>query len=205
MGLPGKLGMIFPGNKATEKSKEIMMQISVTGRNFAVTEPIKNYVDGKVLKLDKYTDKIKEAHIVLQVEKFRHIAEITLYLKDFKLTATEETRDMYASIDNAWDNLHKQLLKLRDRIKEHRGRNGARKASFFKGLLRAVEEKIMPKDKNQTVIKRSFSPKPMSVEEACLELDLFKDNFMVFKNSETDIMNVVYKREDGNYGLIVPE
>jgi putative sigma-54 modulation protein len=98
------------------------MQITVVGRHFGVTEPIKKYVDGKLIKLDRYSSKIKEAHVVLEVQKIRHIAEITLYMKGFKLTATEESHDMYASIDMALGNLHKQLLKLRDRLKEHKAR-----------------------------------------------------------------------------------
>jgi putative sigma-54 modulation protein len=102
------------------------MQITIVGRHFDVTEPIKKYVDGKLLKLEKFSHKIKEAHIVLEVQKFRHIAEIVLYLKDFRLTATEESRDMYASIDKALGSLHKQLLKLRDRIKEHKARGKER-------------------------------------------------------------------------------
>jgi len=100
------------------------MQLTVVGRHFGVTEPIKKYVDGKLLKLEKFSRKIKETHVILEVQKFRHIAEITLYLKYNKLTATEESRDMYASIDLAVGNLHKQLLKLRDRLKEHRPRRG---------------------------------------------------------------------------------
>jgi len=100
------------------------MQITVVGRHFGVTEPIKNYVDSKLIKLEKYASKIKEAHAILEVQKFRYTAEITLYLKYNKLTATEESPDMYASIDLAVGNLHKQLLKLRDRLKEHRQRHG---------------------------------------------------------------------------------
>lgn len=100
------------------------MRITVAGRHFGVTEPIKKYVDAKLFKLDKFSDKIKEAHVVMEVQKIRHIVEITLFMKDFKLTATEESRDMYASIDKALGSLHKQLLKLRDRLKEHKARGG---------------------------------------------------------------------------------
>lgn len=107
------------------------MQITVVGRHFDVTGPIKTYVDTKLLKFEKYANKIKEAHVILEVQKIRHIAEITLYLKGFKLMATEESRDMYASIDKALGSLHKQLLKLRDRLKEHKARRATRKSFFF--------------------------------------------------------------------------
>jgi putative sigma-54 modulation protein len=180
------------------------MQITVVGRHFDVTEPIKKYVDSKLLKLDKYTDKIKQAHVILEVQKFRHIAEITLYLKYFKLTATEESRDMYASIDKVLGSLHKQVLKLRDRIKEHKAR-GVSKKSLLENFFSDKEAKVLDKAKRTRVIKRAFQPKPMSVDEASMELDLFKDNFLVFRNSDTERINVIYKREDGNYGLIIPE
>ena len=181
------------------------MQITVVGRNFDVTEPIKKYVDRKLLKLDKYATKIKGAHAMLTVQKFRHVAEITLYLKGFKLTATEESGDMYSSIDKAWGNLHKQLLKLRERIKEHKARRASRKSLLLGDLFRTAEDNIAKTEKRPKVMKRAFQPKPMSVDEACMELDLFKDNFLVFRNSDTETINVIYKREDGNYGLIVPE
>ena len=182
------------------------MQITVVGRNFNVTEPIKKYVDNKLLKLDRYAEKLKEAHVILQVQKFRHIAEITLYLKYFKLTATGESRDMYASIDKAKGNLQKQLLKLRERIKEHRARRPSKKPGFFGELFKGVEaEKASQKGRTPKVVKRDFQPKPMSLDEACMELELFKDNFLVFRNAETEDINVVYKRNDGDYGLIAPE
>jgi putative sigma-54 modulation protein len=109
------------------------MRITVVGRHFEVTGPIKKYADGKLLKLDRFSNQIKEAHVVLEVQKVRHIAEITLFMKDFKLTATEESRDMYASIDEAVGNIHKQLLKLRDRLKEHRARGGRKAWDEEKG------------------------------------------------------------------------
>jgi putative sigma-54 modulation protein len=179
------------------------MQITVVGRHFDVTEPIKNYVDSKVIRLDRYSSQIKEAHVILEVQKVRHIAEMTLFMKDFKITATEESRDMYASIDKALGSLHKQLLKLRDRIKEHKARRVSRKFSL-RGLFGMggaktpqLQSAVAPR-----VIKRDFQTKPMSIDEACMELDLFKDSFLVFRNSGTEKINVVYKREDGNYGLI---
>lgn len=183
------------------------MQISVVGRHFDVTEPIKNYVDSKLLKLERYADKIKEAHVILEVQKFRHIAEITLYLKYFKLMATEESRDMYASIDKALGSLHKQVLRLRDRIKEHKARRVSRKSLLFGGIFpeQELESRVSQKPRRPKVIKKDFEPKPMSIDEACMELDLFKENFLVFRNSETEDINVVYKREDGNYGVIVPK
>jgi len=184
------------------------MQITVVGRHFDVTEPIKRYVDNKLLKLERYADKIKEAHVILEVQKFRHVVEITLSLKYFKLTATEESRTMYASIDKALHSLHKQLLRLRERLKEHKARRAARKTEILDSLVVEDEEDAKPssaKTKRPRVIKRAFQSKPMSLEEACMELELFKDNFLVFTDAGSEQVRVIYKREDGNYGLIVPE
>ncbi|NQU74056.1 MAG: ribosome-associated translation inhibitor RaiA [Candidatus Omnitrophica bacterium] len=181
------------------------MQITIVGRHFDVTEPIKRHVNKKLLKLERYAQKLREAHVILEIQKFRHIAEVTLYLKYVKLTATEESGDMHSSIDKVLGNLHKQLLKLRERLKEHRG-GGIGKAMFFSELFKSEEAgRDTQKEKKGRVIKRRFQPKPMSVEEACMELDLFKDNFLMFRDSQTEKINVIYKREDENYGLIVPE
>ncbi len=181
------------------------MQITVVGRHFDVTEPIKRYVDGKLLKLERFSEKLKGGHVILEIQKFRHIAEITLFLKYVKLTATQESPDMYASIDKAVDNLHKQLLRLNERIKEHKARRPQRGSIFrkFFGIGREDDE-AGPQQKPR-VVEREFETKPMSVDEACMELDLFKDKFLVFRDSRTDKVNVVYKMDDGNYGLVVPK
>jgi len=182
------------------------MQITIVGRHFDVTEPIKKHVSKKLLKLERYAQKLREAHVILETQKFRHIAEVTLYLKYVKLTATEESGDMHSSIDQVLGNLHKQLLKLRERLKEHRGRRSIGKRMFFNLLSRSEDAaEDTQKEKSPKVIKRQFQPKPMSIDEACMELDLFKDNFLMFRDSQTEKINVVYKREDENYGLIVPE
>lgn len=182
------------------------MQITIVGRHFDVTEPIKRHVNKKLLKLERYAQKLREAHVILEIQKFRHIAEVTLYLKYVKLTATEESGDMHSSIDKVLGNLHKQLLKLRGRLKEHRGRRGIGKAIFFNELSKSEETgRDTQKEKKARIIKRRFQPKPMSIDEACMELDLFKDNFLMFRDSQTEKINVIYKREDKNYGLIIPE
>ena len=182
------------------------MQITVVGRHFEISEPIKKYVDKKILKLEKFDSKIKGAHVILEVQKISHLAEVTLFLKDFKLTATEESRDMYASVDKAVDSLQKQLLKLRDRIKDHRARNAPKRFAFFDKFLKGGHSGEKPvAEKKANVIKREFQPKPMSLDEACMELEIFKDNFLVFRNANTEQINVVYKREDGDYGLIEAE
>jgi putative sigma-54 modulation protein len=103
--------------------RRIIMQVVVTGRHFDVTEGIKAHINDKIAKLGKFHQNLLEAHVILEVSKFRHTAEITVVGKQMKFTATETTSDMYASIDAAIDSLDKQLRKLHDRVKEHRVRS----------------------------------------------------------------------------------
>lgn len=182
------------------------MNIIITGRHFDVTEPIKAYAEEKISRLDKFFTKILDAHAILAVEKFRHIAEITLFGKELKITATKTTQDMYASIDKAVESLDNQLRKFHERIKEHK----IKKAHKVKDkAMRAVSvgaqtayvaplTGAVPK----IVEMKRLAEKPMSVEEATDELSISSGEFLVFRNSEDDKINVIYRRKDGNLGLI---
>ena len=182
------------------------MNVVITGRHFEVTEGMKSHVNDKIIKLDKFYHRILEAHVILEVEKFRHIAEITVIGKHFKLTATEMTSDMYASIDMAIASLEKQLRKLHDKIKEHRVKGSAgriheiavRSISAIKGVFRPERESAGPK----IVETRRVAEKPMSVEEAAEELRVLDGEFIVFRGAEDNRINVIYKRKDGDFGLI---
>ena len=107
------------------------MKIDISGRHFKVTEPLQEYVDTKVQKLDKYSLKIESAHVVLEVQKFRHIAEITLRGKDLRMVAKDEDGDMYAAFDRCFGSAQLQLSRQHDRKRDHKGRRytaeGARK------------------------------------------------------------------------------
>ena len=98
------------------------MKIDISGRHFKVTEPLQEYVDSKMLKLDKFSLKLESAHVVLEVQKFRHIAEITLRGKDLRLTAKDEDADMYAAFDRCLGNAQLQLSRQHDKKKDHKGR-----------------------------------------------------------------------------------
>ena len=98
------------------------MEIDISGRHFPVTEPLKQYVAEKVLKLDKYSLKIEMVHVVLEVQKFHHISEITVAGKNLRFTAKEESADMYAAFDKSLGNIQLQLQRQHDRVKDHKGR-----------------------------------------------------------------------------------
>ena len=182
------------------------MNVVVTGRHFDVTEGIKSHINDKIVKLDKFYHKILEAHVILSVEKFRHVAEITVIGKQIKITATETTSDMYASIDMAIASLEKQLRKLHDRVKEHRVRGSSsrikdiaiRSISALKGVFRPEKESWGPK----IVETQRVAEKPMSVEEAVEELRISNGEFIVFRSAEENRINIIYKRKDGDFGLI---
>jgi putative sigma-54 modulation protein len=101
--------------------KENAMEIDVTGRHFHVSQSLKDYAIEKVKKLDKYSLKIEHAHIIFEVQKFIHIAEITLRGKNMRMTAKEESADMYAAFDNCFGNIQLQMRRKHDKARDHRG------------------------------------------------------------------------------------
>ena len=174
------------------------MRITVYGKNIDVTAGMKSMLEKKMSKLDKYFNPDVEATATMSTQKGKHILEVTIPINGTILRAEEATEDMYASIDLAVDKLEGQLrkhkTKLEKKMKDH--------ASIRINFASVVEE---PKFEEPTVVKtKRFPIKPMSPDEASLQMDLLGHNFYVFLNSESDEVNVVYKRKDGNYGLIEP-
>ena len=179
------------------------MQISVTFKNLDPSDHLKSYVQNKLNKLDKLLDNPAEANVVLSVEKIRHIAEIKITGDRLSINCREKTSDMYSSIDMALDKLEKQIKKNKQKIKSHR--QGTRSDP--------MENKALPDDIPLTPMDEISEPqiriqnidfKPMDVEEASLQMDLIPDNFIVFTNSRTNKVNVLYRRKDGDFGLIQP-
>ena len=179
------------------------MRINVTFRHMETSEPVRNYVEEKLIKVKKYIDEPVEAQVVLSVEKIRHKAEVSLGAKGITIKASEETSDMYAAIDGVLDKLHRQLKRYKDKIKKHKPLSG-RDRRVEKTIFTA--ESIDEGHDEPSIIKSdSFHVKPMSVDEAVMQMDLLDKEFLVFTDSSSDEINVVYRRKDGNYGLIVPQ
>ncbi len=175
------------------------MKTIITGKNIEVTEGLKERVTKKIAKLDKFFNNETEAHVTLSVQRVRQIAEITISFNGIVLRAEESNDDMYSSIDRAVDLLERQIRKNRTRL-ERRLHNNDFKVESFKFTDEVTEEKEF-----KVVKSKRFAFKPMSVEEAILQMNLLGHEFFMFSNSETKQVNVVYKRKDGNYGLIEPE
>jgi putative sigma-54 modulation protein len=172
------------------------VNIILKGRNIEVTDALREYVDKRLGKLTKYIEGLDEAQVTLLVEKDRHRVEVTIPLNGLILRDEEETIDMYSSIDLVIEKLEKQIEKYKSRI------NKRAKNQTIRGITVKNEENL---EEPRVVRTKRFAFKPMPVEEAILQMNLLGHNFFVFSNAETDEVNVVYKRKDGNYGLIEPE
>lgn len=174
------------------------MRYVITGRNIDVTEGLKAAVHEKIGKLERYFTPDTEVHVTLGVEKDRQKIEVTIPLKGRIVRAEETSSDMYVSIDLVEEIIERQLRRYKTKIidKKHTGEN----------FTDEYMENDYDEDGSVNIIRtKKFAVKPVDPEEACLQMELLGHNFYVFRNSETDEVNVVYKRKDNTYGLIEPE
>jgi putative sigma-54 modulation protein len=181
------------------------MQLQVKGRNFEISEQIRSYAEGKLGKLDKLVRDPTRIELELLVEKNpsisnNHIAEATVFTKGPVLRARESSADMKASIDQLVEKLERQVKRYRDKRKRgHRPYGHSQLVEDTPSTPTDLETEPM------IVKTKQFAIKPMTTEEAVLQMDLIGHDFFVFKNADTDEINVVYRRRDGNYGLIEPQ
>ncbi len=179
------------------------MKVHITSRHEQLTDGLRDHIEDKIERVERYLGKIKEAHVVLNFERKMHDCEVILSAKNLKLTAKAISRDMYQSIDAALLRLSKQAQKHKDKwVGQHKqkGRRSPRLAApRVDSPVAEAEEKI------QVVRMKGYALKPMTIEEAALQLTSSRDEFLVFANAETDQTSVVYKRKDSRVGLIEPE
>ncbi|OGP63210.1 MAG: ribosomal subunit interface protein [Deltaproteobacteria bacterium RBG_13_53_10] len=173
------------------------MMITVTFRRMEPTESLRAYAEEKLSKIKKYLDSPMEAHAVLEVEKFRHMADVTVNVDGTRIKAYEETEDMYSAIDMVMD-------KIENQVKKHRARLRERKAENIKGELTLGSEAAEGIPDEPTISVEKLMAKPMDPEEAAMQLSTSRQDFLVFRNSRSREINVIYKRKDGNIGLIEP-
>jgi len=179
------------------------MQILVTFRHVDPTPPLRTYAEEKLERVKKYLRRPVDAHVILSVAKERHVAEITLKADHVTMVAQEETHDLYSAIDLALDKLEHQAQKLKARRRSHRAGRGGEPAEVTASVLAAEPE---APGATRAVIRTERMPaKPMSVEEAVAQLAASRDDFLVFTNASNQNVAVLYRRHDGNYGLIEPE
>ncbi len=172
------------------------MQVSVTFRNMDPSESLKAYTSEKCLRLKKYVSKPTDIHVVLAKQKYRSRAEIKITHSGVVMKGEENGEDMYSSIDLALDKVERQLRKLKDKRREHRSSG----VTVRHGIV--SHESADDEEGARIVNSEEFSAKPMSVDEAVMQMDLANNDFLVFINSGTQEVNVIYKRRDGDVGLI---
>ena len=175
------------------------MQTSVTFKNLDPSENLKSYVRNKLDRFDKLLDNPAFATVVLTVEKFRHIAEININGDRLSIQGKEETQDMYSAIDMVLDKLEKQIKKNKQKTKRNK------RASKNTGKKIIEDDSVYDEDNVARLVEiKNIDYKPMDVEEAILQMDVANNSFFVFTNSKTEKVNVLYRRNDGNYSLIQP-
>lgn len=176
------------------------MRLKITGRNIELTEGLKAAVEDRLSRLDKYFNDDTIIDVTMSVEKDRQKIEVTIPIKGGIIRSEQVSSDMYVSIDLVEETIERQLKKYRHKLitKQQNAENDFR---------REFIEADADEDESGIVIKRTkkFDMKPMFPEDACIQMDLLGHDFFIFRNAETDEINVVYKRRGNTYGLIEPE
>lgn len=175
------------------------MRMVITGRNIELTEGLKAAVNDRLSKLEKYFAPDTEVQVTLSVEKERQKAEVTIPVKGTLIRSEQVSSDMYISIELVEEVIERQLKKYRNKLVTKT--QSAAEAFNDDFMARDLEEE----EEIRIVRTKKFGMKPMYPEDACLEMELLGHDFFVFRNAETEEVNVVYKRKGNTYGLIEPE
>ncbi len=178
------------------------MRITFNFKNFDPSDHLRKYARDRFGKLAKFMAGTPDAELQvnLEVEKFRHIADIVLTGKNVHISAREDSEDMYSTVDLVWDKLEAQMRKIRDKDKSRR-KSGSDSPRMDAG---SFDEEAAAQRKPLIQKTDDFSPKPMIVEEAALQLESTDNEFLVFLNAESERVNVIYRRKTGDFGLIDP-
>ena len=174
------------------------MKFIIIGRNIDITEGLKSAVQEKLGKLERYFTPETEIHVTLSVEKDRQKIEVTIPVKGNVIRSEQVSSDMYVSIDLVEEVIERQLRKYKTKIVNQQQAGGNFQKEF-------VEDEFLEDEEVNIIRTKKFGIKPMYPEDACVQMELLGHNFYVFRNAETDEVNVVYKRKGNTYGLIEPE
>lgn len=169
------------------------MHVMVTFRHIEPTSGLQRHAEKKIQRIRKFVREPIEAHVILSVIKHRHVAEVQVTAAHLNLTATEETDDLYSAIDLAIGKIDRQIEKRVAKHKDHKGANSVARRAPAKARAEAG------------IHTQRVAVKPMSVDEAIMQLKRSASDFLLFKNAANDCVSVIYRRKDGNYGLIEPD
>lgn len=173
------------------------MNIIVTGRNIEITSALKDYAENKVNKFAKYLSSASEATVTLSVQKFMHKAEVLLKSNGNMIQAESVTEEAYSAIDEVVDKLERQVKKFKEKLTSHRKEGTAPVVSEL-----PEEEETVPETK--IITKERIAMKPMTAEEAAMQMELTDRNFFLFTNADNGEINLIYRKSDEDLGLIEP-
>ena len=178
------------------------MEIIIHGDKIKITDAMKDYINEKLEKLDKYLENSENvrANVIVKVKNHNQTVEITIPLKSFILRSEETKEDFYAAVDKTIDKLERQIRKNKTRLISKKEKHS------YDFNFAIIEDEVDEKEEENKIVKRkSVEVKPMNEEEAILQMELLGHQFYMFKDADTDKAAVVYKRNDGNYGIIESE
>ncbi len=180
------------------------MQVSTTFRHMEQSEALKSYAEEKLERVAKYIDEPIAAQVYFTVEKIRHIVEIVISGRGITTKASEATNDMYAAVDAVLDKIERQLKRYKEKLKDHKPSNEENGRKLSKKVFQAESIDASP-EQPVVITTKTETAKPMAVEEAVMQMDLLHKDFLVFTNATSNEINVLYRRKDGNFGLIEPQ
>lgn len=174
------------------------MNYIISGKNIDVTEGLKQSIYDKLGRLEKFFSDDTNIQVTFSVEKERQKIEVTIPMKGHIIRAEQVSDDMYVSIDMVVEVIERQVTRYKKKILDQ-----AQDAAYFQNNF--IEEEDMDDEEIKIIRSKRFAVKPMYPEDACIQMELLGHNFFVFRNAETEEVNVVYKRKGNTYGLIEPE
>jgi putative sigma-54 modulation protein len=181
------------------------MNIAVRGKNIDITPALRDYMEKRVSKVTKYFSEVGNISAILAVEKNQHSVEVTVTVNGIILRAHEATSDMYAAIDLVVDKIERQITKHKTKLMK-RFRSAAPEIGHGRFHSELVPDSVAGVEDDFKVIKtKRFTIKPMTADEAIMQMNLLHHNFFVYFDADDEAVSIVYKRTDGNYGLILPE
>lgn len=180
------------------------MQLTMTFRQMEQSDALKAYAEEKLERITKYIEGPISVQVYFSVEKkIRHIVEIVIKSKGVSTKASESSHDMYASIDAVIDKIERQLVRYKEKIKAHKPNGDEHGRQLSKKIFEA--DSIEATTDSVVIRTTTETAKPMSVEEAVMQMDLLHKDFIVFTDADSSEINVLYRRKDGNFGLIEPQ
>jgi len=181
------------------------MKIDYIARKVDLTEQSRQLAEKKLAKITKYFNDILDVRLEVELERHLHVVDLAIKGKDFDVKSTAQNKDLTTAIQDAVDKIEIQARRAKARLKDHKKRAGSEAKIDGGWAVDVIERKSMKSGEPRVVEQSSIPIKPMAIEEAVMQLDDSPYDFLVFRNASTDKVNVLYRRDDKNLGLITPE